>query len=152
VTGRNPDAIAYEPVSQRVFTFNAAAARRRLSILVPARSWGPRTLGGRPEFAVADGRGRIYVNIEDKSELAALDARTLTVQKRWSLAPCEEPSGLAMDRAQRRLFSVCSNGVMAVSDADSGRVLATLPIGAGVDGAAFDRRRGSRSARMEKER
>ena len=78
------------------------------------------------------------MNIEDKSEVVALDARTLAVQKRWSLAPCEEPSGLAIDRAQRRLFSVCGNGVMAVSDADSGRVLATLPIGAGVDGAAFD--------------
>ncbi len=138
VTGRNPDAITYEPVSQRVFTFNGGSGNTTVIDPRTGAIVGTTDLGGAPEFAVADGRGRIYVNIEDKSEVAALDARTLTVQKRWSLAPCEEPSGLAMDRAQRRLFSVCSNGVMAVSDADSGRVLATLPIGAGVDGAAFD--------------
>jgi DNA-binding beta-propeller fold protein YncE len=138
VTGRNPDAIAYEPVSQRVFTFNGGSGNTTVIDPHTGAVVGTTDLGGAPEFAVADGRGRIYVNIEDKSEVAALDARTLTVQKRWSLAPCQEPSGLAMDRVQRRLFSVCSNGVMAVSDADSGRVLATLPIGAGVDGAAFD--------------
>ncbi len=138
VTGRNPDAIAYDPVSQRVFTFNggtgnATAVDPRTGTVV-----GTIALGGKPEFAVPDGRGRIYVNIEDKSEIVAFDTRTLAVQVRWPLAPCEEPSGLAIDRQHRRLFSVCSNRLMAVLDADQGRVLATLPIGAGVDGAAFD--------------
>jgi DNA-binding beta-propeller fold protein YncE len=138
VTGRNPDAIAYEPVSQRVFTFNGGSGTTTAIDPRTGAVVGTADLAGRPEFAVADGQGRIFVNIEDKSELLALDARTLAVQKRWSLAPCAEPSGLAIDRAQRRLFSVCDNGVMVVSDADSGRVLAKLPIGAGVDGAAFD--------------
>jgi DNA-binding beta-propeller fold protein YncE len=99
---------------------------------------GTLDLGGKPENAVSDGRGRMYVNIEDKSELVAFDPRTLKVLSRWSLAPCEEPSGLAIDRKTNRLFSVCSNGVMAVVDPDRGRVIATLPIGNGTDGAAFD--------------
>ncbi len=95
-------------------------------------------LGGKPEFAVADGRGMIYVNIEDTSELAAIDAKTHKVTTRWPLKPCEEPSGLAMDTQKRRLFSGCSNKVMAIVDADSGKLLATAPIGDGVDATAFD--------------
>ena len=138
VTGRNPDAIAYDPVSQLVFTFNGGSAN---ATAIDPRSGavvGTIELGGKPEFAVPDGRGRMYVNIEDKSEVVAFDARTLQVLARWPLAPCEEPSGLAIDRQHRRLFSVCSNRLMAVLDADQGRVVATLPIGGGVDGAAFD--------------
>lgn len=138
VTGRNPDAIAYEPVSRRLFTFNGGSANATAIDPVSGKVVGTLELGGKPEFAVADGRGRIYVNIEDRSELVVLDARTLKTEKRWSLAPCEEPSGLAIDRARRRLFSVCGNGVMAISDADGGRILTTLPIGSGTDGAAFD--------------
>jgi DNA-binding beta-propeller fold protein YncE len=138
VTGRNPDAIAYDPASGRVFTFNggsdnATAIDARSGVVV-----GTIALGGKPEFAVLDGAGRIYVNIEDKSEIVVFDTRTLTVQARWPLAPCEEPSGLAMDRRHHRLFAVCSNRLMAVLDPDRGRVLTTLPIGGGVDGAAFD--------------
>ena len=138
VTGRNPDAIAYDPVSRRVFTFNGGSAN--VTAIDPQTSAvvGTLDVGGKPEFAVSDGRGHMYVNIEDKSELVAFDPRTLTIQGRWSLAPCEEPSGLAIDRRTRRLFSVCGNAVMAISDPDRGRVIANVPIGNGVDGAAFD--------------
>jgi len=138
VTGANPDAITYDPVSRRVFTFNGRGAN--LTALDPQSGTvvGTLELGGKPENAVSDGRGRMYVNIEDKSEIVAFDPRALKVQARWSLAPCEEPSGLAMDRKTRRLFAVCSNELMAVVDPDRGRVLATLPIGRGTDGAAFD--------------
>jgi DNA-binding beta-propeller fold protein YncE len=95
-------------------------------------------LGGKPEFAVADGKGTIYVNIEDTSELVHFDARKLSVLHRWPLAPCKEPSGLAMDLKTRRLFAGCDNEMMAVVDADSGKVLATPAIGEGVDANAFD--------------
>lgn len=138
VTGRNPDAIMYDPLSRRVFTFNGGGANATAIDPQTGTVVGTLDLGGKPEAAVADGRGHIYVNIEDKSELVAFDPKTLKVQGRWSLAPCEEPSGLAMDRKTRRLFSVCSNGLMAVVDPDRGKVLKTLPIGNGVDGAAFD--------------
>jgi len=138
VTGRNPDAIMYDPLSRRVFTFNGGGANATAIDPQTGAVVGTLDLGGKPEAAVADGRGHIYVNIEDKSELVAFDPKTLKVQGRWSLAPCEEPSGLAMDRKTRRLFSVCSNGLMAVVDPDRGKVLKTLPIGNGVDGAAFD--------------
>ena len=138
VTGRNPDAIMYDPLSRRVFTFNGGGANATAIDPQTGTVVGTLDLGGKPEAAVADGRGHIYVNIEDKSELVAFDPKTLKVQGRWSLAPCEEPSGLAMDRKTRRLFSVCLNGLMAVVDPDRGKVLKTLPIGSGVDGAAFD--------------
>jgi len=138
VTGRNPDAIMYDPLSRRVFTFNGGGANATAIDPQTGTVVGTLDLGGKPEAAVADGRGHIYVNIEDKSELVAFDPKTLKVQGRWSLAPCEEPSGLAMDRKTRRLFSVCSNGLMAVVDPDRGKVVKTLPIGNGVDGAAFD--------------
>ena len=95
-------------------------------------------LGGKPEFAVTDSRGHIYNNLEDKSELLQIDSRKLTVTERWPLAPGEEPSGLAMDRESRRLFVGCHNQMMAVVDADSGKVLATPAIGRGVNGNAFD--------------
>jgi len=95
-------------------------------------------VGAKPEFAVADGTGMMFVNLEDTSMIAVLDARTLEVKTRWPIAPGEEPSGLAIDREHRRLFSVCSNKLMVVVNADSGKVVTTLPIGEGVDGAAFD--------------
>jgi len=138
VTGANPDAIVYEPLSRRVFTFNGRGANATAIDPQSGAVVGTLDLGGKPDNAVSDGRGRMYVNIEDKSELVAFDPRTLKVLSRWSLAPCEEPSGLAIDRKTNRLFSVCSNGVMAVVDPDRGRVIATLPIGNGTDGAAFD--------------
>jgi len=125
-----------------VFTFNGGGANATAIDPQSGTVVGTLDLGGKPENAVSDGRGHMYVNIEDKSELVAFDPKTLAVEGRWPLAPCEEPSGLAIDRRTRRLFSVCSNGLMAVVDPDRGRVLVTLPIGSGVDGAAFDPSRG----------
>jgi DNA-binding beta-propeller fold protein YncE len=138
VTGENPDAIAFEPVSRRVFAFNGRSGNATAIDAKDAKVLGTLALGGKPEFAVADGHGRIYVNIEDTGEIAAIDATALKIEGRWPLAPCQEPSGLAMDREHRRLFSVCGNRLMAVVDADSGRVITTLPTGSGTDGAAFD--------------
>ncbi len=95
-------------------------------------------LGGNPEFSVSDGRGNVYVNIKDKSEIVQIDSKTLNIKARWPLAPCEAPSGLALDRDNHRLFSVCGNGKMVVIDADTGKVVAALPIGALPDGTAYD--------------
>lgn len=138
VTGENPDAILYEPVSKRIFTFNGHTGNSTVIDAVSGTVVATIPLDGKPEFAVADGKGMVYVNIEDKSELSAIDARKATVVNTWSLAPCQEPSGLAMDQAHRRLFSGCDNKLMAVTDADSGKVVATLPIGDGVDATRFD--------------
>jgi DNA-binding beta-propeller fold protein YncE len=138
VTGRNPDAIVYDPASGRVFTFNGGGANTTAIDGATGAVVGTIDLGGKPEFAVSDGKGTMYVNIEDKSEVVAFDSKGLTVKHRWPLAPCEEPSGMAMDRASARLFAVCSNKLMAVLDLATGRVIATLPIGQGVDASAFD--------------
>jgi DNA-binding beta-propeller fold protein YncE len=138
VTGRNPDAIVFDPFSRRVFTFNGGGANTTAIDAATGLVAGTIRLGGKPEFAVSDGKGTMYVNIEDKSEVVVFDPKALTVRARWRLAPCEEPSGMAMDRAHGRLFVVCSNKLMAVLDAASGRVITTLPIGAGVDGTAYD--------------
>jgi DNA-binding beta-propeller fold protein YncE len=137
-TGENPDAILYDPVSKRVFTFNGRG--KNATAIDPAAGVAAGTidLGAKPEFAVSDGAGRIYVNLEDTNEMAVLDPRGLRLVTRWPLAPCEEPSGLAIDRKNHRLFAGCSNRLMAVVDADSGRLVATLPIGRGVDATAFD--------------
>ena len=138
VTGDKPDAITYEPTSRRVFTFNGDSANATAIDAASAQVVGTIPLGGKPEFAVADGNGRMYVNLEDTATLVAFDARTLEVKGRWPLAPCETPTGLGIDREHRRLFVGCRSKVMAVVDGDSGRVIATLPIGGGVDGIAFD--------------
>lgn len=140
--GKNPDAIIYDPASHRVFTFNGASSD---ATAIDARSGevvGTIALGGRPEFAVADGKGGVFVNLEDKSAVVALDSHKLAVNSTWPLAPCEEPSGLAMDRKHRRLFAGCSNKMMAVVNADSGQVITTLPIGSGVDANGFDPKSG----------
>jgi DNA-binding beta-propeller fold protein YncE len=135
--GQGPDAIVYEPVTRRVFSFNGhssdvtaidARTLKRLAASIPAP--------GRPEFAVADGHGKVYFNVEDKGELAVLDAETLKIERHYSLAPCEEPSGLALD-PQGRLYSVCRNGVMVISDPRQGRVIAQAPVGQGPDGVAW---------------
>lgn len=135
--GRNPDAIVYEPVTRRVFAFNGgssdvtaidAASSKVLAASIAAP--------GAPEFAAVDGRGHVYFNIEDRNELAVLDARTLKIERHYSLAPCEEPSGLAID-PKGRLYSVCHNGVMVVSDPAQGRVIGQAPIGQGPDGVAW---------------
>ncbi|HKU28467.1 MAG TPA: hypothetical protein VJQ54_23565, partial [Candidatus Sulfotelmatobacter sp.] len=136
--GENPDAILYDPATKRVFTFNG---RSHDSTAIDAESGkvlGTIQLDGKPEFAASDAKGEIFVNIEDKSELTVIDPAKLEVKTKWPLAPCTEPSGLAMDRQHRRLFVGCDNKMMAVVDADSGKVLASPAIGEGVDATAFD--------------
>ncbi len=132
------DAVLYDPASKRVFTFNGDPGT---STVIDPRSGkviGSIALGGKPEFGVADGSGRLYVNLEDKAEIAEIDPFELRVTRRWRLAGCEEPTGLAIDRAHQILFSGCHSRVMAISDARAGRTIAQVPIGGGVDGCAFD--------------
>jgi DNA-binding beta-propeller fold protein YncE len=136
--GKKPDAILYDPLSRRVFAFNGDSDSATAIGAADGRAAGTVDLGGSPEFAVSDGKGAIFVNLEDKNEVVAFGSQDLEVRSRWPLAPCETPTGLAMDRTRRRLFVGCRNQVMAVLDADAGKVLATLPIGRGVDGVAFD--------------
>jgi len=136
--GQNPDAIIYDPATERAFAMNGRSGDITAIDGASGNVAGTIAVGGKLEFAAADGKGRIYVNVEDKSEMAAIDAKNLSVVARWPMAPCEEPSGLAMDTEHRRLFAGCDNKMMAVIDADSGKVLATPPIGAGVDADAFD--------------
>jgi DNA-binding beta-propeller fold protein YncE len=138
VAARNPDAILYDSTSRRVLTFNGGSANAVGLDAATGRLIGSVPLGGKPEFAVADGRGGVFVNIEDRGEIVRLDAATLSVRARWPLAGCEEPTGLALDRAHARLFSTCGNGRMVVVDAGTGRIVGSLPIGRGVDGSAFD--------------
>ncbi|HYL03123.1 MAG TPA: hypothetical protein VEU54_06860 [Steroidobacteraceae bacterium] len=138
VTGDNPDAILYDPATQRVFTFNG---RGRNATAIDAQSdtvLGTIALDAKPEFAQTDGAGRVYVNLEDKSSLALLDPRRLAVVSVWPISGCQEPSGLALDAARERLFPGCDNQVMAEVDGRTGRVLRRVPIGAGVDATAFD--------------
>lgn len=136
--GKNPDAIRFDVVSKKVFVFNGQSQDATVIDAVSGKATATIPLGGKPEFSVADGNGRVYVNIEDKSELVAIDSRTLKVLSRWSLAPGEAPTGLAMDTKNRRLFAVCRNKLMIVINADNGHILASLPIGSGTDGCAFD--------------
>lgn len=137
-TGKNPDAILYDPATRRVFAFNGGSHSATVIEAADGKVAGTIELGGGPEFAVSDGAGHVFVNLEDKSAVLELDARKLAVQERWPLAPCEEPSSMAMDRRTRRLFIGCRNRLMAVVNADSGRVVGTFPIGERVDAAAFD--------------
>ncbi len=137
-TGAGPDAILYEPKTQRVFAFNGHGHNATVIDAKTNAVVATIALGGKPEFARADGRGRVLVNIEDTAELAVLDAATATLKSRWPLPHCEEPSGLAFDAAHRRSFSTCGNQVLAVLDPDSGKSVASVPIGKGVDGAEFD--------------
>jgi DNA-binding beta-propeller fold protein YncE len=135
---RNPDAILYDPYSNRVFTFNGGSANATAIHAETYEIIGTVDLGGKPEFAVTDLKGKIFVNVEDKSTVAVFEAKTLKVLAQWPLAPGEEASGLAIDREHNRLFSVCSNNLMLVLDAATGKVVTSLPIGSGVDAAAFD--------------
>jgi DNA-binding beta-propeller fold protein YncE len=134
----NPDAILYDAASKRVFTFNGRSNNATAIDAVKDTVIGNIPLDGKPEFGAADGKGMVFVNIEDKSEVTSIDARKAAVVKSWPLAPCEEPSGLAIDLKNRRLFSGCHNKMMAVMDADTGKVIATPAIGQGVDANAFD--------------
>jgi YVTN family beta-propeller protein len=136
--GKNPDAIIYDPDSKRVFSFNAGSGDVTAIDAKSGTVAGTLALGGQPELAVADERGKIFVNLEDKSAVVKFDARKLTLDATWPLAPGEGPTGIAMDRKHHRLFLTCANKVMAVVNADNGNLITTLPIGSGVDGAAFD--------------
>jgi DNA-binding beta-propeller fold protein YncE len=140
--GTNPDAILYEPTTKRVLCFNGKSNDVTAVDAAVDLSKDAVTerldLGGKPELGVADGKGQVFVNIEDKSEVVRFDAKTLKVTARWPLAPGEEPSGIAMDAEHHRLFCACGNKLMAVVDSETGKVLATLPIGERVDGAGFD--------------
>src|SRR5467141_4109537 len=137
-TDGNPDAILYEPVSKRVFTFNGRGKNTTAINAADGSIAGTIPLNGKPEFAAADGKGTVYVNNEDTSDLYHLDAQSLKELHHWPLAPCKSPSGLAMDVANRRLFSVCDEKVMAVVNADTGKVVATPAICEGPDASAFD--------------
>lgn len=136
--GTNPDAIVYEPATKRIFTMNGRSQDTTAINAADGSVAGTLALGGKPEFAVADRQGTIFVNIEDKSELVNFDAQKLVVLHRWPLAPCEEPSGLAADLKTHRLFVGCSNKLMAVVNSETGKVVTTVPIGEGVDANAFD--------------
>src|SRR5215471_10397163 len=134
----NPDAILYDPASKRVFTFNGRSKNASVIDATNDKLVGTISLDGKPEFAAADGKGKVFVNIEDKSEIVKIDAAKAAVDNTWPLAPCEEPSGLAIDQKNRRLFAGCGNKMMAVVNADSGKVVTTVPIGQGVDANGFD--------------
>ncbi len=139
-TGDNPDAILYEPSTKRVWTFNGRGQNATVfdsdgAVLETV------ALGGKPEFAQSDHRGHVYVNIEDKNELVVLDAKTMKVDKRYPLAPCDSPSGLAIDADHDRLFTVCENKMMEIVSEDSGKIVSSAAIGTGVDGAAADTKR-----------
>ncbi|MGA9896825.1 MAG: YncE family protein [Terriglobales bacterium] len=136
--GENPDAILYDPASKRAFAFNGRSHDATAIDAAGGTVVGTIKLEGKPEFAASDGKGEIFVNIEDKSQIDAIDPNKLEVKASWPLAPCQEPSGLALDRKNRRLFAGCDNKMMAVVDADTGKVVATAPIGDGVDANAFD--------------
>jgi YVTN family beta-propeller protein len=139
IGANGPDAIMYDPYSDRVFTFNGES--NNSSVINPAtlKQVGTVALGGGPEFAVSDGKGKIYNNLEDKSSLNVIDSKNLKVIKNYPLAPCGGPTGLALDAVNQRLFTVCrENKGVSVVDINTGKVTATLPIGAGVDAVVYD--------------
>jgi YVTN family beta-propeller protein len=138
VTGKNPDAILYDPFSHKVFTFNGGTSNATVIDAKSNKVIATIDLAGKPEFAVTDGKGTIYVNIEDKSLISVIDVNKLKVTKSWSIAPGSEASGLALDNETHRLFAVCSNKLMIVVNAETGKVIANLPIGERCDGVAFD--------------
>jgi YVTN family beta-propeller protein len=136
--GRNPDAIIYDDGTKRVFAFNGGSSDATVIDAATGEVAGTIPLEGKPEFGAADGKGTVFVNIENKNEVVAIDSKKLAVKSRWSVAPGEEPSGLAFDRDHRRLFIGCGNKKMVVMNADSGKVITALPIGDGVDACGFD--------------
>ena len=137
-TGKKPDAIIYDPATSRVFAFNGGSNSATAIEAADGKVAGTVELGGGPEFAAADGSGHVFDNLEDESLVLKINSRTLKVEQRWPTAPCQSPSSMAMDRANHRLFIGCRSHVMAVMDADSGKVITTLPIGDHVDATAFD--------------
>lgn len=137
-TGQKPDAIIYDPATSHVFAFNGGSNSATAIDAGSGKVAGTVDLGGGPEFAAADGKGYVFNNLEDESQLLKINSKEFKVEQRWPTAPCSSPSSMAMDRANRRLFLGCRSRVMAVVDADSGKVITTLPIGDHVDATAFD--------------
>jgi hypothetical protein len=137
-TGENPDAILYVSATKRVLTFNGKSKDATVFDAVSGKVLGTIALGGKPEFATSDNAGRVFVNIEDTNEVAELDSRKLIIAKRYSLTPCIEPTGMAIDNGHHRIFSGCHNKIMTVLDTETGALIATVPIGEGVDANAFD--------------
>ena len=141
-TGENPDAILFDPSSKRVFVFNGRGQNATVIDAASLAVVGTIPLGGKPEFAVSDGRGRVFVNIEDRNEVAALDADKLTVAARWPLASCNEPAGLAIDRKGQRLFAGCHNKLLVALGSVDGSILSKVGIGEGNDAVGFDEESG----------
>jgi DNA-binding beta-propeller fold protein YncE len=137
-TDKGPDAIIYDPGSKRVFTMNGQASSATAIDAKTGEVAGSVALGGRPEFAAADGKGHVFANLEDKSALVEIDSKSLTLLNTWPLAPCDSPSGLAIDAKNERLVVGCHNKMMAFVDGNTGKVVATVPIGTGVDANRFD--------------
>lgn len=138
-TDKDSDSIIYDPASKQIFSFNGDP--HSASVIDPAKGTLAKTIdmGGGPEFAVADGKGMVYNNIEDKNEVAAIDSQTFTIKARWPVAPAGAPTAITMDREHRRLFSAGRNPQMVVMiNADSGKVLQSMPISAGADAATFE--------------
>jgi DNA-binding beta-propeller fold protein YncE len=137
-TGSKPDAIIYDPASKRVFAFNGDGNSATAINAADGKVAGTVDLGGGPEFANADGKGTVFVNLEEQNMVVAFDSQNLRVLNKWPLAPCQTPTAMAMDRKNRRLFVGCRSKVAAIVNADTGKVVQTLPIGDHVDAAAFD--------------
>ncbi|CAN5358460.1 hypothetical protein BH10ACI1_BH10ACI1_01710 [soil metagenome] len=136
--GKNPDCIMYDTTTKHIFAFNRGDSNVSAIDAASGKVVGTLELDGHPEFAQADGKGMIFVNIDNKSEVVAFDAKTLTIKNRWAIAPGEDNSGLAIDRKNHRLFIVCDNKKMVVMNYDNGKIVAELSIGEGTDAAAFD--------------
>ena len=141
-TGTNPDAILYEPTYKKVYTFNGKSNDATVFDALSGEIKATIALGGKPEFAAADEKGKVYVNIEDTAEVAEIDGKNLSVSRMFSLKPGEEPTGLGLDKEHHRVFSGCHNKVMTVLDLDKEKIIATVQIGSGVDGNGFDQKTG----------
>ena len=137
-TGTNPDGILYEPSTHRVLTFNGRSNDATVIEGATGAVAGTIALGGKPEFPATDGKGNVYVNMEDKNEIIHLDAKSMKVVAHWSIAPAESPSGLAFDNRSHRLFAVCDGKKLVVVNSENGKVVTTVPIGEGPDAAGFD--------------
>jgi DNA-binding beta-propeller fold protein YncE len=138
-SGQNPDSIIYDPATKKVFAFNGRSGDVTIvDTTAPYKEPVTLPVGGKLETGVSDLAGHVYVNVEDKSEIVSINSNNNTVLAHWSLAPGEEPTGMAIDREHHRLFAGCSNQMMVILDANDGNVLATVPTGSGVDGVTFD--------------
>jgi YVTN family beta-propeller protein len=141
-TGTNPDAILYEPAYKKVYTFNGKSNDATVFDATSGKINATIALGGKPEYAAVDKKGKVFVNIEDTAEVAEIDGKSLSVSGRFSLKPGEEPIGMGVDIEHHRVFSGCHNKIMTVLDVNKGKLIATVPIGSGVDGNGFDQETG----------